>query len=130
MENNTYGGSAQLYGRFSDSQESRFQVSKRSNTCSAVLKLVVLLIFTNSVLKLQNFQMWAVWTCKCVYLLIVRSGNFRCRNVQIIGVQSSRRVDLLMFTNSDFRVRNIDICAVLSSNEVDLEILRNRVLRQ
>ena len=58
------GCSALLCGRFADSQESRFQASKRTNMGSALLEVVVLLIFTNSVFKLQNVQIWNVSKCK------------------------------------------------------------------
>ncbi len=44
---------------------------------SAVLKVVVLLIFTNSIFKLQNAQIWTVSKCDGVYLLIFRSGILR-----------------------------------------------------
>ncbi len=51
-----------------------------------------LLMFRNSVFKLQNVQIWAVPTCKGVYLLIVRNGIFRLRNVQIRAVPPFKRV--------------------------------------
>ena len=108
------GCSALLCGRFADSQESRFQVSKRSNMCSAVVKLVVLLIFTNSVFKLQNIKIWTVSNYKAVYLLIARNGIFIPRNVQIRAVPSCKSFDLLIFTNSGFRVRNGEkMCSAL-----------------
>ena len=39
------------------------------------------MIFTNSVLKLQNIQIWYVPNWKGFYLLFVRFGIFRPRNV-------------------------------------------------
>ncbi len=101
-----------------DSQESRFQASNFS------WKVVVLLIFTNSVF---NFQAAKRSDMDCVELqrgLFADCQEWHCksRNVQIIGVPSCRRVELLMFTNSGFKVRNVEICAVQSSNEVDLQI--------
>ena len=101
--------SVRLCGRFADSQQSRFQSSKRSNMGSAVTEGVRIMIFTNSVFKLLNVQIRTVSNCKGVYLLIDRNGIFRPRNVQIIAVPSRKTVDLLMFTNSGLMVRNVEI---------------------
>ena len=110
---------ALLCVRFDDSQESRFQASKRSNMGSAVLEVGRLLIFTNSVFKEQNVQIWTVSMCKGFNLVIVRNGNFRSRDVRIIAVQSCKVVDLLVLVNGSFRVRNVEICTVMASIEVD-----------
>ena len=68
------GCSSLLCGRFADSQESRFQASKRSNIGVLFWKGVVLLIFRNSVFMLQNVQICTVSKCNVVYLLIVVNG--------------------------------------------------------
>ena len=86
-----------------------------------------MLIFTNSVFKLQSVHKWTV---SGLYLMFVRNGIFMSRNVQIIAVPSCKRVDLPIFTKSDFKVRNVEICAVLSGNELDMLKLKNRVFRQ
>ena len=54
--------------------------------------MVDLLIFKNSVFKLQTVQAWTVTNCKGVKLLIVRNGIFRLRNVQIRIVPTCKRV--------------------------------------
>ena len=65
------GCSSLLCGRFADSQESRFQDSKRSNMGSALWKEDVLLIFRNSVFMLQSVQICTVSKCNGVYLMLV-----------------------------------------------------------
>ena len=66
------GCSALLYGRFADSQESRFQASKRTNMGSAVLEDGRPANIHEFCFPLKNFQIWTVSKCKRVYLLIVR----------------------------------------------------------
>ena len=71
---------ALLCGRFDDSQESRFQATKRSNVGSAVLLGGRSADFPNYVFKLQNVQFCNESKCKRVYLMIVRmafSGSKR-----------------------------------------------------
>ena len=57
---------------FDDYQDSRFQVTKRSNMGSAVLLGGRSTVFPNYVFKLQNFQFCNESKCKRVYLIIVR----------------------------------------------------------
>ena len=92
-------------------------------------KVVVVLIFTNSVSSCKTFNMICVELQMCLFA-DCQVCHFRSRKFQVIAVPSFKRVDLLMFTNISFMVRNVEICAVLSSNEFDLLILKNRVLRQ
>ncbi len=78
-----------------------------------------MLIFTNSVFKLQSVHKWTVSNSRVLYLMFVRNGIFMSRIFQIIAVPSFKRVDLLMFTKSGFNVPKVEICAVPSSNEVN-----------
>ncbi len=71
------GCTALLFGRFADSQESRFQVLKRSNMISAILKGGRSVDIHEFCFKLQNFQLWSVSNCMGVYLFIFRNGIFR-----------------------------------------------------
>ena len=102
---------ARLCGRFDDSQESRFQASKRSNLGSAVLQV-----------RLSAFFPILVSSCKASNMdpVVVQGGlfvdykewHFQARNVHLRAEPSCKRVDLLMFKNSSFRLRNVEICAV------------------
>ncbi len=123
------GCSALLCCRFDDSQESRFQASKRSNLSSAVLESVhcanIHEIFSsckNSDIVCAE-QQWGLFADS-------QELHFRSRKIQIIAVTTYKGVDFLIFTNFRFGVGNFEICAVLSSNEFDLLMLRNSVFRQ
>ena len=75
------GCSALLYGRFADSQESRFQASKRTNMGSAVLedgRPANIHEFCFPAAKLSDMDCVQV---QVAYLLKVRNGIFRLRNV-------------------------------------------------
>ena len=91
--------SALLCGRFDDHQDSRFQVTKRSNMGSAVLLGGRSADFTNYVFKLQNFQIWTVSKCKRVYLLIV-SMAFSVSKRSDKSSTFLKRHDLLMLRYS------------------------------
>ena len=85
--------SALLFGRFDDSQESRFQASKRSNMGSAVLEGG-----RSADIHEFIFQAAGLSDMDCVELqwfslLIVRNGIFKSRNVQIIAVPSCKRIE-------------------------------------
>ena len=69
--------------------------------------MVVLLIFTNSVLKLQNVLIRTVSNFKGVYLLIVRYGIYRLQNVQIRTVPSYKRDDLLILMDAFSRCETL-----------------------
>ena len=99
---------ALLCGRFDDSQESRFQVTKRSNMGSAVLLGGRSTVFPNYVFKLINVQIWTVVKWKRVYLLIVRnafSGSKRSDK----SSNFLQKEDLLMVRCSVFTLRNFEI---------------------
>ncbi len=85
-------------------------------------KEVVLLIFTNSVFMLQNFQIFTLSKSNGVYLLIFINGILAAKSTD---KSSTILQDLLMPSKSIFTVRNVEIWAVLSSNEVDLLMFRN-----
>ena len=75
------GCSALLIGRFADSQESRFQASKRTNMGSAVLeggRPANIHEFCFQVAKRSDMDCVQV---QVAYLLKVRNGIFRLRNV-------------------------------------------------
>ena len=75
------GCSALLYGRFADSQESRFQASKRTIMSSAVLedgRRANIHEFCFPAAKLSDMDCVQV---QVAYLLKVRNGIFRLRNV-------------------------------------------------
>ena len=144
-----------LCGPFADSQESlvcRLQIVQ----ILLVLywKVVILLIFTNSVFKQQNFQIWNMLNCKGVYLTILRKRIFRSLNVKIIAVTSARastcwiswivvsecetlkyvqwtrnETNLLIFMDRVLRLVNVHIWVVPPCFVVDLLILRIRVFR-
>ena len=84
------GCSALLCGRFDDSQESRFQASKRSNICSAVLQGGRPADFPKSVLKLQYVHIWTVSNCKGGLFYDSQEWHFQVRNVQIRAAPSSK----------------------------------------
>ena len=84
--------SALLSCRFADSQESRFQFRKVQIWVVLSWKVTVLLIFTNSVLKLQNVEIWTVSKCKGFFDDFYE-WHFISRNVQIITVPYCNRVD-------------------------------------
>ena len=100
--------SALLCVRFVDSQESRFQATKRSNMGSAVLIGGRSADFTNYVFKLQNVQIWTVSKCKRVYLLIVRMA-FSVSKRSDKSNTFLKRDDLLMLRYRVFTVRNVEI---------------------
>ena len=115
--------------RFSDSQESRFEVWKRSYMASAVMHIWRFANVQELLFILQTVQEWTVPYWKGVYSLIVRNGVFSLRKNHIRAVTSCKMVDLLMLKNRVSRVQNTEIRAVLYSNEVDMLMLTNHVFR-
>ncbi len=86
------GCSALLCCRFVDSQESRFQASKRPNIDSALLEDELSPdIHEFCVRAPQRSDMDGV-ELDGVYLMILRNGIFRSRNVQIIEITYYKRV--------------------------------------
>ncbi len=119
--------SAPLYGRFADIQESRFQASKRSNKCSALLegsRFADIHEFSFQAAKRSDMDCFEL---QGRLFADRQEWHFQVRKVQIRTIPSCNRVDLFMLRNMVFTVRNEEIWEVLSSN--DLLMLRIRVFR-
>ena len=80
-------------GRSADIHEICFQAAKRSDMDCAELQ-------------------------RCLFV-DCQEWHLRLRNFQIRAVPSCKRVDLYMLRNRVFRAQNFEICAVMSSNEDD-----------
>ncbi len=136
--------------RFADSQESRFQASKRSTN---VLVNGPFAVIQGFCFQAANFRTWSVPNCKFVNLLIVRNGIFILQNVQIkalpsckgsicwcsgiaytvckssdMGIPVMKGLRFVGTQESCFETWNFHIWVVLPWYVVDLLMFRNCVL--
>ena len=121
------GSAVQKWSWFADAQESRLQATKRSEMCSAVIKVPRLGDTKESCLRLWNIHIRVVLPQYMVDLPVLRNRVFWFRNVQIWVVLSWKVVVLLIFTNYVFKLQNVLIWTVSKCKGVYLMIVRNGI---